>query len=291
MENLTIRLETTADWQEVENLTREAFWNVYRPGCVEHFVLNRYRSNPDFMPELDFVMEACGRIIGHVMYSRASLTADDGSTLAAWTFGPISILPEYKRKGYGLKLLQYSMEKAREAGVGVLCMEGNIDFYKHAGFAVASKLGIHYHGEPKENDVPYFLACELIPGYLGGTEWTYSTPEGYFAADADPEGFDAYEAAFPVKEKHFQAGQLPQFCQSCAMPMDSDEICGSNADGSLNFDYCKYCYTDGKFVDNVSMEEYIEMCSQFGEQAGMTNEQMKAHCQAVFPLLKRWRKV
>ena len=289
MEKYTIRLEEPADWQEVENLTREAFWNVYRPGCLEHFVLNTYRTNPDFIPELDFVMEVEGRIIGHVMYSRAELVADDGSVLPAWTFGPISIHPDYKRKGYGLRLLQYSLEKARGMGIGVLCMEGNIDFYRHGGFVLASSLGIHYHGEPKDDPVPYFLGQELIPGYLGGVERTYCPPKGYFVADEDPEAFEQYEASFPVKEKHFVAGQLPQFCQSCGMPMTEDDICGTNADGSINFDYCKYCYKDGEFIDKVSMEEYIEMCSQFGAQAGMTNEQMKVHCQQIFPMLKRWR--
>ncbi len=93
-------------------------------------------------------------------------------------------------------------------------MEGNIEFYKHAGFVLASSLGIHYHAEPKESEVPYFLAQELIPGYLDGVEGTYHTPKGYFAADDNPEDFEKYEATFPAKEKHFQEGQLSQFCQS-----------------------------------------------------------------------------
>ena len=287
---MNIRLETPEDYREVEELTREAFWNVYAPGCVEHFVLHHYRSNPDFIPELDFVMEEDGRIIGHVMYSKAEIIREDGSVMPAWTFGPISIHPDYKRKGYGLKLLNYSIEKAREMGIGVLCMEGNIEFYKHAGFVLASSLNIHYHAEPKESEVPYFLAQELIPGYLEGVEGTYHTPKGYSAADDNPDDFENYEASFPAKEKHFYEEQLPQFCQSCGMPMTSDDVCGTDADGSLNFDYCKYCYKDGEFVDKVSMEEYIEMCSQFGAQAGMTNEQMKDHCQMLFPMLKRWRR-
>ena len=100
---MTIRLETPADYANVENLTREAFWNVYRPGCTEHFVLNQYRSNPDFIPELDFVMEEDGRIIGHVMFSKAELVLPDHTRKPSWTFGPISIHPDYKRRGYGLK--------------------------------------------------------------------------------------------------------------------------------------------------------------------------------------------
>ena len=205
---ITIRQEQPADYHEVENLTREAFWNVYRPGCTEHYVLNQYRSNPDFIPELDFVMEENGHIIGHIMFSKAELTLDDGSKKPSWTFGPISIHPDYKRKGYGLKLLNYALNRAREIGIGFLCMEGNIEFYKHAGFGLASHLGIHYHAEPRNAEVPYFLAQELIPGWLGGIEATYCPPKGYFVADENPEAFEAYEATFPQKEKLRLPGQL-----------------------------------------------------------------------------------
>lgn len=79
-------------------------------------------------------------------------------------------------------------------------------------------------------------------------------------------------------------------CQSCAMPLTSDDMFGTNADGSVNKDYCKWCYDKGEFLDKCTMEEYIEKCSQFGEQAGMTNEQMKEYCTKVFPTLKRWKK-
>ena len=80
-----------------------------------------------------------------------------------------------------------------------------------------------------------------------------------------------------------------KICQSCAMPITSDDLLGTEADGSISQDYCKYCYKDGQFVDDVSMEEYIEMCSKFGEQAGMTNEQMHEYCAQIFPTLKRWK--
>ncbi len=213
MTDINIRLEQPADYREVENLTREAFWNVYAPGCVEHYVLNQYRNNPDFIPELDFVIEAGNVIIGHVMFSKAEIVKEDGTILPAWTFGPISIHPDYKRKGYGLRLLKYALEKAREMGVGVICMEGNIDFYKHAGFVVASTLGIHYHAEPKENEVPYFLAQELIPGYLsGGIGGTYHTPKGYYVAFENKEAFETFEATFPKKEKKKQEGQIVDDC-------------------------------------------------------------------------------
>lgn len=208
---MKIRLETPADYREVENLTREAFWNVYRPGCTEPFVLHCYRNHPDFIPELDFVMEENGRLIGHVMFSKAELVLDDGSRKPSWTFGPISIHPDFKRKGYGLKLLSFALDKAREMGVGFLCMEGNIDFYKHAGFSLASGFGIHYHDFPKDDPVPFFLAQELLPGWLksnGIEEATYCPPKGYFVADENPEAFEAFDATFPEKEKKRLPGQL-----------------------------------------------------------------------------------
>ena len=205
---MNIRLEQPHDYREVENLTREACWNVYRPGCNEHYVLHCYRSNPDFIPELDLVMEEEGRIIGHVMFSKAEIVLDDGTVFPSWTFGPISIHPDYKRKGYGLELLNHALRKAKAMGIGLLSMEGNIDFYRHAGFGLASKMGIHYHAEPRDAEVPYFLAQELIPGYWGNREGTYCPPKGYFVADENPEAFEAYEATFPPKEKLRLPGQL-----------------------------------------------------------------------------------
>lgn len=200
-----IRLETPNDYRKVENLTREAFWNVYRPGCMEHYVLHCYRDREDFVPELDFVMEKDGEIIGHVMYVRAKIQADDGREIPIMTFGPISIAPEYKRKGYGKALLDYSMEKAKKMGVGALCMEGNIDFYGKSGFVVASTKGIHYYAEPREEEVPYFLLKELKEGFLDGITGVYHTPEGYFV---DEKAVEKFDADFPSKEKLKLPGQL-----------------------------------------------------------------------------------
>lgn len=295
---MTIRSEQPNDYREVENLTREAFWNVYRPGCTEHFVLNQYRNNLDFIPELDLVMEKDGHIIGHIMFSRAELVLDDGKRVPSWTFGPISIHPDYKRQGYGLWLLNFALEKARELGIGFLCMEGNINFYRNAGFDLASKLGIHYHAEPRDAIVPYFLAQELVPGWLhknGVTEATYQPPRGYFVADEQPDAFEAYGATFPSKEKAFNDGQLPRFCQSCGMPLTRQEDFGTNADGSTNFDYCRYCYHVGAFLQDLTMDGMIDYCAQFVDQfnkntgQNLTPEEYKAVLRQYYPNLKRWR--
>ena len=203
--NLIIRLETPEDYPVTENLTREAFWNVYRPGCLEHYVLHCYRSREDFVPELDLVMEKDGEIIGHIMYVHAHIDADDGRKIPVMTFGPISILPEYKRQGYGKILLDYSLEMAEQLGAGAVCMEGNIDFYGKSGFVTACTKGIHYYAEPAENEVPYFLLKELKEGYLDGITGVYRTPEGYFVNEKESEEFDRN---FPPKEKLRLPGQL-----------------------------------------------------------------------------------
>lgn len=296
---MNIRLEQPQDYREVEILTREAFWNVYCPGCTEHYVLNQYRNNPDFIRELDFVMEEGDKIIGHVMYSKAELVLDDGRRVPSWTFGPISIHPDYKHQGYGLKLMNYSLDKAREMGIGFLCMEGKIGFYSHCGFDLASKLGIHYHMQPRDAEVPYFLAQELIPGWLksnGVIEATYCPPKGYFVSDENPQAFEYYEATFPQKKKAFVEGQLPQVCQSCGMPLTRLEDCGTEADYSTNFDYCQYCYKEGKFTKECSMEDMIDLCAQFVDEVNkqmphpMTKEEYKQMMRGYFPLLKRWRR-
>ena len=116
--NIIIRLEKKEEYREVENLVRESFWNVYRPGCLEHYVLNQLRDDEAFVPELDFVMELDGKLIGQNMFMRAVIHADDGREIPIMTMGPICIAPEFKRKGYGKILLDYSLERAKEMGCG-----------------------------------------------------------------------------------------------------------------------------------------------------------------------------
>lgn len=197
-----IRLETKDDYHQVENLTREAFWNVYRPGCTEHYVLHCFRENPDFIPELDFVMELDGHLIGHIMYAHSKIKTDDGRILPIMTFGPISIAPAYKKMGYGTVLLQYSMERAKELGADALAIAGNIGFYGKSGFVVAKDKGVRYEDDP---EAEYFLIKELTPGFLDHISGTYKDPAAYFVDDGEAEAFDAQ---FPPKQKLKLPGQI-----------------------------------------------------------------------------------
>ena len=228
----TIRLEKKDEYRDVENLVREAFWNVYRPGCSEHYVIHVLRDDPAFVKELDFVMvlnasedeqvehSAAGqengpvdhtsvmrdeRLIGQNMFMRTVINADDGRGIPVLTMGPIGITPELKRKGYGKKLLDFSLEKAKAMGFGAVLFEGNIGFYGHSGFTYARNFGIRYHDLPEGADDSFFLCKELIPGYLSGVTGVYQTPAGYYVDDKDVEEFDK---TFPYREKLKLPGQI-----------------------------------------------------------------------------------
>ena len=201
----TIRMEKAEDHRAVEFLIREAFWNVYRPGCSEHYVIHVLRNDPAFIPALDFVMQQNGSLIGQNMFMKTVIQTDDGMELPVLTMGPICITPELKRKGYGKKLLDYSLEQAAELGFGAVLFEGNIGFYGKSGFDYARNFGIRYHDLPEGADDSFFLCKELIPGYLNGITGVYQTPHGYYVDDAEVEEFDQ---AFPPKEKLRLPGQI-----------------------------------------------------------------------------------
>ena len=203
--DITIRLERKEEYREVENLIRESFWNVYRPGCSEHYVIHVLREDPAFIKELDLVMEQNGRLIGQNMFMRTVINSDDGTDIDVLTMGPICITPELKRKGYGKLLLDYSLKKATELGFGAVLFEGNIDFYGKSGFDYARKFGIRYHDLPEGADDSFFLCKELIPGYLDDVTGVYQTPSGYYVEDSEVEMFDRQ---FPRKEKLKLPGQI-----------------------------------------------------------------------------------
>ena len=204
-EDYLIRHENEDDRREVEELIRKSFWNVYRPGCSEHYVMHVLRDDPAFVRELDLVMEKNGRIIGQNMFMKTVIEADDGRVVDVLTMGPICIAPEFKRKGYGKALLDFSLEKAAGLGYGAVLFEGNIDFYGKSGFSYASGFGIRYHDLPEGADSSFFLCRELIPGYLAGVTGVYLTPRGYYVKDEDVEEFDK---SFPEKKKLRLPGQI-----------------------------------------------------------------------------------
>ena len=203
--DVLIRRERPEDYRKVEYLIRESFWNVYRPGCLEHYVIHVLRSDPAFIPELDFVMIKGGEIIGQNMFMKTRSDADDGKTVEVLTMGPICVTPPLKRQGYGKRLLDYSLDAAREMGFGAVLFEGNIGFYGKSGFDYARKFGIRYHDLPADADQSFFLCRELIPGYLDGVTGVYQTPQGYYV---DVDEAEVFDRGFPEKVKLKLPGQL-----------------------------------------------------------------------------------
>ena len=209
--DITIRLETENDYRATENLVREAFWNVYRPGCTEHYVLHTLRNDAAFVRALDFVMEAGGaekRIVAQNVFARTHIDADDGRNIEVLTMGPICVAPDLQRQGLGKRLLDFSLEKAAGMGFGAVLFEGDIAFYGKSGFDYASRFKIRYHDLPDGVDSSFFLCRELRAGYLDGITGVYQTPQGYYAAEKRPDEFAAFDAGFPKKEKLVLAGQI-----------------------------------------------------------------------------------
>ncbi len=198
MKNLTIRLETEKDYRAVESLTREAFWNVYKPGADEHYFVHMMRSHPDFIPELAFVLEMDGEIIGSIMYTKAWLEDENGEKKEILSFGPLCIAPQLQRQKLGKMLIEHSFDAARKMGYDVNINFGNPANYVGRGFVSCKKKNVSFTF--KDNYPTALLVCELIPNALDGKSWMYIPST---AADCceDIVAVEAFDATFPPKEK------------------------------------------------------------------------------------------
>lgn len=201
---MNFRVEKESDFAEVENLVREAFWNKYRPGCAEHYVLHKFRSNPDFICDLDIVVEQDGKIVGQIMYSKSKIKLEDGSNFEIAEFGPVSVLPEFQGKGIGTKIITYSLKKAKQMGIKAIAITGDPKYYHKFGFRSGSSFNISYKDCPNE-EAPFFMLKELVPNALEKLKGTYKDPDGYFVKDAEVDKFDK---RFTKKEKQILPGQL-----------------------------------------------------------------------------------
>lgn len=201
MHNYRIRKEKLEDYREVEELTRKAFWNLNVPGCNEHYLAHIMRSHCDFIPELDLVLEGHDCIIGSVMYAKSWLIDEDGVEKDILTFGPVSILSEYQRKGYGKALLEASFTKAVELGYDTIVIFGNPDNYIGRGFKSCKKYDVSL-----ENGIfpAAMLVKELKPGVLEGKRWTYRDSDVYNINEQDAEIFDQ---KFEKREKEYRTSQ------------------------------------------------------------------------------------
>lgn len=200
-ETIIIRKETENDYQIVENITRNAFYNIYIPGCFEHYLVHVMRSHEDFLPELDLVIEVDHQIIGNIMYTKNKLVDEAGNEKVILAFGPVSILPEYQRKGYGKKLIEYSFKKAAELGYDTIVIFGNPGNYVSRGFKCCKKSNVCLEGGIYPTAM---LVKELKPDTLDGRKWFYQQSPVFEIDEQEAQRFD--DALEPMEKK-----QLP--CQ------------------------------------------------------------------------------
>lgn len=197
---MVIRREEPGDYRAVEELTRKAFWNVHVPRCNEHYLVHILRNHGDFVPELDLVLEEDDRLIGSILYTRCKLVDSNGNEKDILTFGPLSIHPDYQRKGYGKKLQLYSFERAKELGYDTIVIFGNPENYVGTGF----RNGKHFRVSLGGTYPVALLVRELDDGVLGDGEWNYVESPAFEISDADAENFDK---DFEPMEKAYQPSQ------------------------------------------------------------------------------------
>ena len=204
MDNVTIRLETEKDYRAVEELTREAFWNVYKPGADEHYFVHQMRTHPDFIPELAFVLELDGRIIGSIMYTKAWLEDESGKRKEIVSFGPLCVAREYQRLKLGKLLIEHSFEAARGMGYDVNINFGNPGNYVSRGFVSCKKKNVSFAVDG--NYPTALLVCELVPNALSGKKWMFIPSAAADCCD-DAAAVEAFDASFPPMEKKWMPSQ------------------------------------------------------------------------------------
>jgi putative acetyltransferase len=206
-----IRHEAATDYERVEKITRKAFWNLYTPGCAEHYLVHIMRTHQDFLPELDLVIEVGGQVIGNIMYTKTKLIDESGKEKGILTFGPVCILPQYQRKGYGKKLMEYSFELSASLGYDVIVIFGNPNNYVSRGFKSCKKYNICL-----ENGTypAAMMVKELKPGVLDGRKWIYYQSPVF---EIDEQAAGRFDEALESMEKKYQPSQEEFYINSHAV--------------------------------------------------------------------------
>jgi len=198
----TIRHTTTYDHRATEELIRDAFWDLYRPGCLEHLLLHLARESDDLVPELDLVAVDGDEIVGNIVTTRAAIHGPGGDRLEVLCLGPLGVAAHRQRRGVGGALLTETLAKGAELGFPAAVLFGDPGYYTRFGFAPASQFGITT-ADGASFDA--FMAAELRPGALDGVSGRLVESE-VFALDQ--AAADAFDAGFPRRDKHVRPGQF-----------------------------------------------------------------------------------
>jgi len=204
-DDVEIRSERPDDYDEIAHLVREAFWNVYQPGCVEHYIVHEMRQDPAFIPSLAFVATLKGKLVGHIVYAKSHIVTKGGLHIATIMFGPISVHPEYQGRGIGSELIHHSLKEAARLGHQLVCITGDPAYYSRFGFIRASDKGIHMREIDPQDPAPYFMIKPLTSLNLESYRGMHVEPDVYHA---DDDKVAAYDRRFPPKTKEKRPGQL-----------------------------------------------------------------------------------
>ena len=196
-ENIIIRNEKKEDWELVERITRQAFYNLYVPGCVEHYLVHIMREHEDFIPELDFVLELDGQVIGNIMYTKAKLTDENGTEKEILTFGPVSIHPAYQRMGYGKMLMEHSFQAAIQLGYDTFVILGSPANYVSRGFKCCKKYNVCIENGKYPAAM---MVKELIPHILDDHKWLYQDSPVMAISKEEAERYD--DTLEPMEKKY-----------------------------------------------------------------------------------------
>lgn len=192
---IKLRPEVPADFRAVEELTRDAFWNHYAPGCDEHYLAHILRCSPDFVPELDYVAVCGGQVVGNIMYTRAKIVLDRGGEREVLCFGPLAVAPAFQGRGVGGALIERTKELARTLGHAAILILGDPDYYSRFGFVPAERYGI---GTSWGVYIISLQALELQAGALADCEGTFIESASF---QMDPAQASDFDRSFPPREK------------------------------------------------------------------------------------------
>lgn len=193
--NITLRLEQPEDYRIVEEVTREAFWGTSQPACDEHLLAHKLRKSSAFVPELDFVAELDGQIVGNIMYSKAKIIGKNETEHEVLTFGPLSILPEYQKQGIGAKLVNHTIREAKKLEYCGIVIFGHPDYYPKFGFKNAEEYGITT-AEDKNFDA--FMALPLYDNAFDNIKGKFHENPVFHMKKSEVKKFDS---TFPYKEE------------------------------------------------------------------------------------------
>ena len=189
---------------EVENLVRDSFWNVYRPGAFEHYIVHNLRDDDSFISDLAYVIEIDAKIVGHINYSRGSI--DYGNEKAdAVVLGPLAIHRDYQNRGLGSKLIEFTLNLAENEGIPFVVVIGDENYYNRFGFVSASEYNLYLDGTDTSEECPFFMIKIFDESKLNDVKGIFSNPKVF---DVDVYDVDEFDKKFQYKEKLVLDGQL-----------------------------------------------------------------------------------